>query len=687
MSMEEEKSQMQEAENTCESTSDTLATYHDNAIANISSRENWKQKRKPRRFCYIDGVKWYIDWDELARLQKQPEYFRELEIVNQIINKKREENDDSLAADSGCDTPKKNYKNGFPVQAKSKTPVQLMDEYFDETIWLRVARRERAEKDGIFLDGFGIVTAMVFMDYDLRIWDKLVFAALKLFAGADGHTRVKQQTICGATMLGRQAVQRAIKNLVQHGYVQCVTTHEKSGKRARNEYICFDNPRGLGGDGPLKGKYRGKLLEYKLPFKQWGRVSKAVFCDESLDKYAKLVYVALCVLGCGRLFFTGTNAHISALIGNISRGCLQKALKQLENHDYIIIYHVLHQSKYVINMKPEQIPYPEMFYCNDITKVLKKDSNQNEERIADISSVTGTDASVEKIVTEIIKSQESELPELRKRKLVRGVSGDFALQDSEDNILGNDYELYEDYFDAAKKTKKIPEKLEKFLNDCKTEDTKHPEMDYGRKYHRKVDLTAPENEFQCVLSRLHQLLYTATDDEKVLAKLVVNEGIPVEYARKENKEQLLRCIDFLVDAVPGIHTTIGNKCLQQIIDILRSIVLRTHVYKINGEPVSMLDFILSFNNVLTVDDGGVSMAGFLQQVAKHAAKRRLCGDVQNFKTGIVHMMESTCRARRKLEPVLETQSDYSQFKTHTRAVWHSGRSCWAEGDSSKELSD
>ena len=104
-------------------------------------------------------------------------------------------------------------------------------------------------------------------------------------------------------------------------------------------------------------------------------------------------------------------------------------------------------------------------------------------------------------------------------------------------------------------------------------------------------------------------------------------------------------------------------------------------YRINGEKVNKLDLILSINQVLSSDDGGVSMAGFLQYVSKHAAKKMLCGDVQHFKTSIVHMMETACNTESRIKPVEESSKEYSRFQIGKPSLWHEGRSCWAPGAS------
>ena len=577
-------------------------------------------------------------------------------------------------------SPSKTYHNGIPIRHSFKDPDELANEHPGATQILLIERAERAQHNGIFLDGFGIVSAAVFMDFRLRPMDKLVFSALKLFAGADGHTSVKINTLRSATNLGKQALRQSIKNLTECGYLQYATSHNKKGQRTRTEFICIDNPKKFQGNYTLKGKYRGEYAEFPMKFTRWGRVSKAVFCDENIDKYAKLVYVSLCILGSGSLVFGGKNAYISLFIGGISRENLQKALKELEDWEYIRIFHKLRWNKYAINIKPEHVPYPAMFFCNDLNKILKGKDNQHKGRISDVSSVVGENIHLEEIIDSIQKAQKFELGDIGKR--TSAVNDD--LEDDEQTDFF-DYSVISEKEEAPAEPipPKISKELETLLEECKKEDVTHPEADYGRNLQREIDLQAPEDEFQQLLSRLNQfLLYKATEDQKILAKLVLNGGIPVEYALELNEEKLLRSFELLMDAVPGIHTTMENKCLQQALDTLNAIATRKRTYRINGEPINMVDFIIAFNRVLSVDDSGVSMAGFLQYVAKCAANKLLCGDVQHFKTSIVHLMESFCKRGIRLFPVLESSTSYKDaFDNQRWSIWHKGRSCWATGGS------
>lgn len=567
----------------------------------------------------------------------------------------------------------RNYQDGKPVRHKYQTREELEASNPDVAASLRYIRKIKAKRDGVFLDGFGIITAMVFMDFRLNPLDVLVYVALKLFCGINGHTFVKMDTLCRATGLGITTVRQCIKNLIRCGYVQSISTHTKNGRRSRNEYICNDNPKEFKGEGPLKGHYREDSFEYKLRFEQYGRISKAIFCDEDLTWYAKLVYAALCVLGRGYMVFTGKNAHIALLIGKISRKHIQDGLKQLVSKGYISIYRMHWQSKYVINTKPEEIPYPNMFFCNDFYKYGKEVDNYQEGRIPDLSSLVGKNLPITKLVNQIQKMQKSEMIDV----------WDFSNEEP-DNPPKRTL-CYVDELPAEAEEVSPPEfsdEMKNLLNTCEEEDTEHPEMDYGRKYQREIDLTAPKTDYQWALSGLYQrYLNEATEDEKYLTQLIFNGGIPADCAMPGNEKKFLRCLDFLMAPVPGIHTAMENKCLQRSIETLKEMAAGKRTYRINGEKVNKLDLIVSLNRVLSSDDGGISMAGFLQYVSKHAAKKMLCGDVQHFKTSIVHMMETTCRSRISREPLSETDKLYDRFSTTQPPLWHEDRSCWALGAS------
>ena len=568
----------------------------------------------------------------------------------------------------------RNYLNGKPVRHKFMTIEELNAEHPGAVDVAKYVRKEKTKECGIFLEGFGIVTAAVFMDYRLRPMDKLVYVALKLFSGKDGHAYVKQETIRQATNLGELAVRQSIKNLIQCGYVQYLTSHDKRGRRTRHEYICFDNPKDFDENKyyPIKGKYDGEQVEHKLKAGNWGRVSKAIFCDDNLDKYAKLVYAALCVLGRGDMAFRGKNAYIAAMIGNISREHIQRGLKQLADRGYISIYRMQWRSKYAINIWPKEMPYPRMFLFNDVFKSLGFIKEHRDNRISDVSSFIQEDVTVKQmssIANELAKAERLALYDVRKRE-------------PDDNSAEDVLDYVEEKPAAEKKPKEVSDELKQLLEKCLQEDAAKPDMDYGRKYQREIDLTAPKTDYQWALSGLYQrYLYEATEDEKYLTQLIFNGGIPADCAMPGNEKKFLRCLDFLMAPVPGIHTAMEDKCLNQSIESLRDMAAGKRPYRINGEKVNKLDLIVSLNRVLSNDDGGVSMAGFLQYVSKHTAKKMLCGDVQHFKTSIVHMMEAACNTESRVKPVEESSKEYSRFQMGKPSIWHVGRSCWALGAS------
>ena len=289
------------------------------------------------------------------------------------------------------------YENGFPVRFEYDTPEELARKYPGISETLMDARKEKFEEKGIFLDGFGIVSAAVFMDSNLHVWDKLVFCAIKLFCGKDNHACINANTIRKATNLGDKAVKEAIKNLEWYGYIEIFTSHSGKGKFARPEYICFDNPKGLHGAYPLKGTYRCNYCEFPMRFDQWGRVSRAVFCDDGLNKYDKLTYAALCVLSGGAMSFVGKNADLSLFLGGFTKERIQKSLQHLQQRGYVEVIALSHGSEYCINAKPHNIPYPAMFFRNDISKAITGERAMPE-RIWDISCDAGESISIDDIV-------------------------------------------------------------------------------------------------------------------------------------------------------------------------------------------------------------------------------------------------------------------------------------------------
>lgn len=567
----------------------------------------------------------------------------------------------------------RNYQDGKPVRHKFMTIEELNAEHPGAVDVAKYVRKEKAKKCGILLDGFGKVTAAIFVDFRIGFEEILVFAAFKAMAGKDGHACVKQDTIRQTTNLGKEAVRRATKNLTKCGYLQHLTFHDEKGRRARHEYVCIDNPQNFNLPSyPVYGKYAGEEVVYRVKAEQWGIIPKAVFCDDNLDKYAKIVFVTLCVLSRGDMVFTGKNAYIAAMIGNISREHIQRGLKQLDDRGYITIYRMQWRSKYAINIWPKEMPYPRMFLFNDVFKTLGFIKEHRDNRISDVSSFIQEDVTVKQmssIANELAKAERLALYDVRKRE-----PDDAPAEDVLDYI--------EEKPVAEKKPKEVSDELKQLLEKCLQEDAKHPEADYGRKYQREIDLTAPKTDYQWALSGLYQrYLYEATEDEKYLTQLIFNGGIPADCAMPGNEKKFLRCLDFLMAPVPGIHTAMEDKCLNQSIESLRDMAAGKRTYRINGEKVNKLDLILSINQVLSSDDGGVSMAGFLQYVSKHAAKKMLCGDVQHFKTSIVHMMETACNTESRIKPVEESSKEYSRFQIGKPSLWHEGRSCWAPGAS------
>lgn len=246
----------------------------------------------------------------------------------------------------------RNYQDGKPVRHNYFMTQERLEQEHPETVsQLRKEREEKASKDGIFLDGFGLVTAAVFLDCRLRAMDKLVYSALKLFADADGHVIVSQKILCLVSKIGVSSVRKCIKNLLQCGYVQYAASNDKKAGRT-HEYICSDNPENLKGCFSLKGLYEGDYVKYEVNSEQFARVSKAVLFDEAIDKYAKLVYIAICVLSSEYMEFDGKNAYLSLFIGDISREHIQKGLKQLVQKDYIHIRRMMWKSKFIINIFP-----------------------------------------------------------------------------------------------------------------------------------------------------------------------------------------------------------------------------------------------------------------------------------------------------------------------------------------------
>ena len=289
----------------------------------------------------------------------------------------------------------KSYENGFPVRFDRDTPEELANQHPDATRILIEERKEKFEKNGIFLDGFGIVSAAVFMDSNLHVWDKLVFCAIKLFCGMDNHACIKVSTIRKATNLGVKAVQEAIENLQWYGYID--TFHSGHGSRTQPEYICIDNPKWLQGSYTMKGTYRSNYCEFPMRFDQWGRVSRAVFCDDGLNKYDKLTYAALCILGEGAMSFIGKNASLSLFLGGFTKERIQKSLQHLQQRGYVDIFALSRGSEYCINAMPHNIPNPTMFFCNDISKAINGE-RATTERISDISCDAGESLSIDDIV-------------------------------------------------------------------------------------------------------------------------------------------------------------------------------------------------------------------------------------------------------------------------------------------------
>lgn len=577
------------------------------------------------------------------------------------------------------------YENGFPVRFECDTPEELARKHPGAAKILMEERKEKFEAKGIFLDGFGKVSAMVFMDFRLHIWDILVFCAIKLFCGMDGHACIKVSTIRKATNLGARAVKEAIKNLERYGYLEIVTFHSGRGNRARSEFICIDNPKGLHGTYTMKGTYRGGYCEFAMYYDQWGRVSKAVFCDDSLDKYAKLVYVVLCILGEGNMSFTGRNADLSLLLREFTKERIQKALRHLQQRGYVEVFALCRGSEYYINAKPHNIPYPTMFFCNDISKAIKGERAMPE-RIPDISCDAGESVSID----DIVQRARLRVP-LEKWKHQRNLKQ--AKEDYEDllsstpfyreSLVGEDPRLDTlRSMDVRRSTSKChtdkSASIEALIHDCEEEDKAHPCGDFGAAYKRGYDLRRPETDFLVLVAKCDRTMRygEVSEDEEIIWKITARGGIPEEFAYPENKAKLLRALELLQDAVPGIDTNLENKCLKQAIDTLKAVAEKDGKYKVNGEPVSLPDMVHALNKVLTVDDGGVTLSGFLQYVAKYAAANMLRSNVQRFKTAIVHMMESLCYLGKSLVPIVESERDYTKFLYSPLPLWHRGKSCW-----------
>ena len=580
---------------------------------------------------------------------------------------------------------KKCYENGFPVRFDCDTPEELARKYPDISKTLMEERREKFKANGIFLDGFGRVSAAVFMDFRLHVWDILVFCALKLFCGKDNHAGVKVSTIRKATNLGAKAVAEATKNLQRYGYIEIVTFHSGRGNRARSEFICIDNPKGLHGTYTMKGTYRGGYCEFPMRFDQWGCVSKAVFCDDGLNKYAKLTYAALCVLGEGAMSFTGRNADLSLFLREFTKERIQKAIRHLQQRGYVEVFALCRGSEYYINSKPHNIPYPTMFFCNDINKTIKGE-RAVPERIADISYDMGESLSVVDIVQSAI--QQIPFQKMKHQRNLKQAQEDYesllaSTPSYRESLVGEDPRLDTlDYLDR----KRIHDKchtdksasIKTLIHDCEEEDKAHPCDDFGAAYKRGYDLRRPETDFLALVAKCDRTMRygEVSEDEEIIWKITARGGIPEEFAYPENKAKLLRALDLLLDAVPGIDTNLENRCLKQAIDTLKAVAEKDGKYKVNGEPVSLPDMVHALNKVLTVDDGGVTLSGFLQHVAKYAAANLLKANVQRFKTAIVHMMESICNQGKHITPHPRGGGIYWAFYGSPLPLWHLGKSCW-----------
>lgn len=592
------------------------------------------------------------------------------------------------AANTGTMVPKKFYENGIPVRSHFVNPEILAGRFPEASKMLVEKRKEKFDSSGIFLDGFGIVNACVFMDFNLHIWDKLVFCAIKLFCGKNHHAGIKISTIRKATNLGAKSVLQAVKNLESNGYLEIKTFHSGGGCRARSEFVCIDNPKGFHGVNTIKGSYRNEYCQLEMRFSQWGRISKAVFCDDGLNKYAKLAYAALCILGEGDMTYNGKNADLSLLIGGFTKERLQHALRHLEQRGYISIYALCRGSAYTINLRPHNIPYPTMFFCNDLSKVTKG-KRTVPERFSDISEGIGEQITVSDIVQATIIRQQQRIQEKHQRNISRAGQDYQNLLDStpsyQQELVREDPRLVllelNSYYHGNKSSKPAEEPSEEvkaLVKQCALYDESHPGEDYGKAFKREYDLQHPKTRFlkqvkECHMASLHD---NVSEDEMIIFKIIARRGIPEEFAFEENKHKLLRCLELMMDTIPGIHTRLENECLLRAIKTLRDIAQQNRRYKIKNEWVDVVRMIHSINKLLVADENGVSLAGFLQHVAKFAAENLVSANVQHYKTSIVYMMESLCNYGKPLAPVQEGERDYMKF-LYPLPNWHYRKSCWS----------
>lgn len=586
---------------------------------------------------------------------------------------------------------RKCYEHGIPILQNAIDPQKLSAKHPAETAFLMEQRRARFERSGVFLDGFGLVSAAGLMDFRLSAWEKLVLAAMKVFSGKDHHARVKVSTIRKATNLGKRQVDDAIAALTNYGYLKSVSCRDEKNRRARSEYICIDNPKGLRGTYTCKGEYRGAHYEFPMRFDQWGRVSKAVFCDEQLNKYDKLLYVALCVMGKGNMAFDGKHGYLSILLGGYTKERLQHAFQRLEAFGYIHTTPINQGRHYTINVKPHCIPYPAMFFCNDMFKLLSYKELHQGIRISDLSSVLGKPVVIDDVVTAALIRQEQYVMGYRGFDAERAESVyqeiSSSVPDYKRVLLSADPRLsHIDLHSSAPEGMVVddapvwPEPSKEvvaLLEACREEDKKTPAHDYGREYERGFDLRKPQNKFQEKIASLHRanVCENLTEEDKIIYKICARGGIPEEFGWPENSDNLLKTIDLLLDAVPGIETAVEYKCLLQALQTLRNIAEFGSRYKVNGEQVDVIQFIHSINYAMTIDEGGVTISGLLQRAAKFGGKNLVQGNVNHFKSAIVHLLENLTRMRQHFSPIQKSDPSYRDLQ-RTLPMWHGGSSGW-----------